>query len=130
MTRVASEFSDNCVQYEASRFTFRKKDHLDLVCYFVNPDGGRVIYDSASSGQKTIMDLHIISKLVEGLGLIVFDEFLKSLDPGNHDEMLNVIRDMNIGVILLVSHHDGISGFQNKTMEISLQNGLTNVQFL
>ena len=130
LTRVASEFSDNCVQYEASKFTFRKKDHLDLVCYFVNPDGGRVIYDSASSGQKTIMDLHIISKLVEGLGLIVFDEFLKSLDPGNHDEMLNVIRDMNIGVILLVSHHDGISGFQNKTMEISLQNGLTNVQFL
>jgi ABC-type uncharacterized transport system fused permease/ATPase subunit len=78
-----------------------------------------------------MMDLHIMSKLAEGLGLIVFDEFLKSLDPGNHDEMLTLIKDMKIGAILLVSHQEGISGFQNKTMELELgQDGMTKVQFL
>lgn len=131
LSRVATEFSDNHVYYEASKFTFRKKEHLDLVSYYIGPDGKRVMYDSASSGQKTMMDLHIMSKLAEGLGLIVFDEFLKSLDPGNHDEMLTLIKDMKIGAILLVSHQEGISGFQNKTMELELgQDGMTKVQFL
>jgi DNA repair exonuclease SbcCD ATPase subunit len=131
LNRVATEFSDNHVHYVASKFTFRKKDHLDLVSYYINPDGKKIVYDSASSGQKTMMDLHIMSKLTEGLGLVVFDEFLKSLDPGNHDEMLGMIKDMKVGTILLVSHQEGISGFQNKTMELSLgSDGFTKVQFL
>jgi len=131
LNRVATEFSDNHVHYVASKFTFRKKDHLDLVSYYINPDGKEIVYDSASSGQKTMMDLHIMSKLTEGLGLVVFDEFLKSLDPGNHDEMLGMIKDMKVGTILLVSHQEGISGFQNKTMELSLgSDGFTRVQFL
>ena len=132
LTRVASEFSDNHVYYEASKFTFRKKDHLDLISYYINPDGSKVLYEAASSGQKTMMDLHIMSKLTEGLGLIIFDEFLKSLDPSNHDVMLNMIKDMNVGAILLVSHQEGISGFQNKTMELELDQstGMTKVQFL
>lgn len=131
LNRVATEFSDNHVHYVASKFTFRKKDHLDLVSYYINPDGKEIVYDSASSGQKTMMDLHIMSKLTEGLGLVVFDEFLKSLDPGNHDEMLGMIKDMKVGTILLVSHQEGISGFQNKTMELSLgSDGFTKVQFL
>ena len=131
LNRVATEFSDNHVHYVASKFTFRKKDHLDLVSYYINPDGKKIVYDSASSGQKTMMDLHIMSKLTEGLGLVVFDEFLKSLDPGNHDEMLGMIKDMKVGTILLVSHQEGISGFQNKTMELSLgSDGFTRVQFL
>jgi ABC-type molybdenum transport system ATPase subunit/photorepair protein PhrA/predicted phosphodiesterase len=131
LNRVATEFSDNHVHYVASKFTFRKKDHLDLVSYYINPDGKKIVYDSASSGQKTMMDLHIMSKLTEGLGLVVFDEFLKSLDPGNHDEMLGMIKDMKVGTILLVSHQEGISGFQNKTMELSLgSDGFTKIQFL
>jgi len=131
LNRVATEFSDNHVHYVASKFTFRKKDHLDLVSYYINPDGKEIVYDSASSGQKTMMDLHIMSKLTEGLGLVVFDEFLKSLDPGNHDEMLSMIKDMKVGTILLVSHQEGISGFQNKTMELSLgSDGFTKIQFL
>lgn len=132
LTKVATEFSDNQVHYEATKFTFRKIDHLDLECYYITPDGRKILYESASGGQKTIMDLHIMSKLVEGLGLVVFDEFLKSLDPGNHDEMLQIIKDMKIGAIMLVSHQDGISGFQNKTMELALDpnTGMTQIQFL
>jgi len=39
---------------------------------------------------------------------------------------------MNVGAILLVSHQEGISGFQNKTMELELDQstGMTKVQFL
>jgi hypothetical protein len=45
--------------------------------------------------------------------------------------MLTLIKDMKIGAILLVSHQEGISGFQNKTMELELgQDGMTKVQFL
>jgi hypothetical protein len=44
---------------------------------------------------------------------------------------LGMIKDMKVGTILLVSHQEGISGFQNKTMELSLgSDGFTKVQFL
>ena len=131
LSRVAAEFSDNQVVYEAYSFCYGKKEHLDLASYFVTPGGAKVAYESASSGQKTLMDLHLMSRLTNGLGLIVFDEFLKSLDPGNHDEMLTLIQGMGVGLILLVSHQTGISGFQNKTIELELgPDGMTNTKFL
>ena len=48
------------------------------------------------------------------------DEFLKSLDPENHDICIDMISGMNVGCILLSSHMESIAAFNNKSLNLSL----------
>lgn len=125
MNRLSTEFSDNQVKYEVVTYNFRKKDHLDLASFY-NKSGQWVSYQAASSGQKTILDVNFLSKIVTRLGLLVMDEFLKSLDPENHDICIDMISGMNVGCILLSSHMESITAFNNKSLKLSLNgSGLT-----
>ena len=121
MNRLSKEFSDNQVKYEVVTYNFRKKDHLDLASYY-NKSGQWVSYNSASSGQKTILDVNFLSKIVTRLGILVMDEFLKSLDPENHDvcieeilklilaETFNLTSDLNAHNLAgLLSRHTTIN---------------------
>lgn len=128
MNRLSKEFSDNQVKYEVVTYNFRKKDHLDLASYY-NKSGQWVSYNSASSGQKTILDVNFLSKIVTRLGILVMDEFLKSLDPENHDVCIEMITGMNVGCIMLSSHMESIQTFNNKTMNLNLNDsGLTTIK--
>jgi DNA repair exonuclease SbcCD ATPase subunit/DNA repair exonuclease SbcCD nuclease subunit len=127
MTKLSHEFSDNQVKYEVVTYNFRKKDHLDLASFY-NKSGQWVSYQAASSGQKTVLDINFLSKIVTRLGLLVMDEFLKSLDPENHDVCIEMISGMNVGCIMLSSHMESITAFNNKTLKLSLNgSGLTTV---
>ena len=48
------------------------------------------------------------------------DEFLKSLDPENHDLCVEMIDKMNVGCVMLSSHMETIGKFNNKSMNLSL----------
>ena len=48
------------------------------------------------------------------------DEFLKHLDPRNHDICIDMISAMNVGCILLSSHMESIASFNNRTFNLSL----------
>lgn len=127
MKKLADQFTDNDVKYEVESYNFKKKDHLALKSYY-NNNGNYVAYDSCSDGQKTVLDIHFLSKIVTGMGLLVMDEFLKHLDPGNHELCIGKIQEMNIGCILLSSHMESVGGFNNKTCNLSLNDsGLTNI---
>lgn len=123
MKKLADQFSDNLVKYSVSKYKTTRAgvitEHLDLSLYFMNK-GNPVAYQAASSGQQTTMDVHFMSKVITGLGLVVMDEFLKHLDSKNHDVCIDMIRDMNLGCILLSSHMEGISKFNNKSLQMVL----------
>ena len=125
MNRLAEQFSDNQVKYEVDVYTKNRKDHLDLVSFY-NNKGNWVNYGACSSGQKTVLDIHFLSKIVTRMGLLVMDEFLKHLDPANHDVCIDMISQCNVGCIMLSSHMESISNFNNKTCSLSLnENGST-----
>lgn len=127
MGRLAKQFTDNDVKYEVESYNFKRKDHLALKCYY-NNNGNNVPYDTCSDGQKTVLDIHFLSRIVTRMGLLVMDEFLKHLDPGNHELCIGKIQEMNIGCILLSSHMESVGGFNNRTCNLSLNDsGLTNI---
>jgi ABC-type lipoprotein export system ATPase subunit len=128
MSRLASQFSDNQVIYKVERSTFRKKEHLDLSSYYLN-NGNEVSYQACSSGQKTILDINFLSKIVTRMGLLVMDEFLKHLDAKNHDICIDMLKEMNIGCILLSSHMESVPAFNNKSITLELnESGVSKIQ--
>lgn len=127
MTRLAEQFTDNQVKYSVDTYNFRKKDHLDLTSRF-NNNGNYVSYDACSSGQQTVLDINFLSKIVTRMGLLIMDEFLKHLDPENHDNCIDMISSMNIGCIMISSHMESITSFNNKTCRLELNDsGVTNI---
>lgn len=126
MTRLSKDFSDNQVKYEVISYDFRRKKHLDLASYY-NKSGNWVSYAAASSGQKTVLDINFLSKVVTRMGLLIMDEFLKSLDPENHDLCIDMIDNMNVGCIMLSSHMETIGKFNNKSMNLALNDSGSTV---
>lgn len=129
MKKLVSQFNDNTVSYEVNVREFRKKDHLTLVPQFFN-NGNWVSYEACSGGQKTVLDIHFLSKIINRVGILILDEFLKYLDPSNHDLCLDMIQGMSIGCTFISSHMESIAAFNNKTCSLSLnQSGLTQMKF-
>jgi len=129
MKKLVSQFNDNTVSYEVNVREFRKKDHLTLVPQFFN-NGNWVSYEACSGGQKTVLDIHFLSKIINRVGILILDEFLKHLDPSNHDLCLDMIQSMSIGCTFVSSHMESIAAFNNKTCSLSLnQSGLTQMKF-
>ena len=127
MNRLANQFTDNQVKYEVMVYKFRNKDHLDLASYFIN-NGNQVGYQACSSGQQTVLDINFLSKIVTGMGLLVMDEFLKHLDPLNHDTCIDAVSQMNIGCVMLSSHMESIAAFNNKSIKMELnESGITKL---
>ena len=119
MNRLSKKFTDNMVQYEVKTFEFRGKKHLDLASSY-NKSGNWVPYQAASSGQKTILDIHFLNKVVTRMGLLIMDEFLKSLDSENHDLCIDMINETNIGCVMLSSHMETLGKFNTKTIRFAL----------
>ena len=128
MNRLAEQFSDNQVKYEVITYNFRKKDHLDLASSYKNSTGNWIAYQACSSGQKTVLDVNFLSKIVTKLGILIMDEFLKHLDPSNHEACIELIESMNIGCIMLSSHMETIAAFNNKSCKLELNDsGVTKI---
>lgn len=127
--KLAKQFTDNLVKYEVTsdnRKGKRNRAGFNFDCSY-NNNGNWVSYDNCSSGQQTVLDINFLNKIVNRLGLLVMDEFLKHLDPGNHDICIDMISNMNVGCIMLSSHMESIASFNNKSCDLSLNNGVTNI---
>ena len=129
MSRLAEQFSDNRIKYGIIETEGKgnRKDHLNLESYYMLY-GNPVQYKNCSEGQKTLLDVDFLSKIVTRMGLLVMDEFLKHLDAGNHDVVLDLINQMNVGLIMISSHMESIPAFNNKSLTLSLNDsGVTTV---
>ena len=127
MSNLAEQFSDNRIKYEVVQTVFRGKEHLNLESsYRLNEN--EVRYVNCSDGQRTLLDIDFLSKVVTRMGLLIMDEFLKHLDAGNHDVVLDMISQMNIGLILISSHMESIPAFNNKSLKLELnESGITKI---
>ena len=129
MEKLVAQFNDNQVSYEVNVREIRKKDHLTLIPQY-NNNGNWVSYEACSGGQKTVLDIHFLSKIINRVGILILDEFLKHLDPSNHDLCLDMISNMSVGCTFISSHMESIQAFNNKTCRLSLNDsGLTKIEF-
>ena len=130
MEKLVSQFNDSKVSYEVNVREIRKKDHLTLIPQFCN-NGNWVSYEACSGGQKTVLDVHFLSKIINRVGILILDEFLKHLDPSNHDLCLEMISGMSVGCTFISSHMESIAAFNNKTCRLSLNDScFTKMEFL
>lgn len=130
MSRISKDFSDDIIRYEVNQYKFRNKDHLDLDIQY-NVAGRWVSYQSLSSGQKTMADISFLSKILVECGLLVFDETLKHLSPSSTEYCIDIMKRMNVHLMILTSHMYGTEMFSNKIMNLELDgSGLTKVDIL
>jgi ABC-type multidrug transport system ATPase subunit len=80
----------------------------------------KIPYGLASSGEKTILDIHMLEKLIPNSGLLILDEFLRNLDEQKLDIVTGILSDMNVGTVILTSHAGTVGNFYNKLISISL----------
>ena len=129
MNKLKDEFSDNLVRYVITRKGKGNREHLSFSPQYFNGEYF-VEYMAASSGQRTLLDLHFLSKIISRLGLLVLDEYLKCLDPQNTDQAIELINNLNVGCIFISSHLESIAVFNNKTCRMSLdEHGHTKIEF-
>lgn len=117
MNKLSTEFSDSNVKYEVKVFNQRTKNHLQLIPYF-NHGGVWYSYQTCSSGQKTFLDINFMSKIITGTGVLMMDEFLKALDPENHDRCLEILTKIPVSLMMLSSHMETVANFYNKQIAV------------
>lgn len=128
MEKLADQFTDNQVTYKVLEYSYNRKDYLSLESYF-NLGQNLVAYDNCSDGQRTLLDVDFLSKVATRLGILVMDEFLKHLDSKNHDVVIDKIKQMNIGCVIISSHMESIAAFNNKRLSLSLNDsGITKIE--
>ena len=128
LNKLANEFSDNQVKYEVRKYNNRG-EHLNLESMYYN-NGNWVDYEACSSGQKTVLDVHFLQKIIPRIGVLIMDEFFKHLDPENHDACIEALSNMNIGCTMISSHMESIAAFNNKSCKLSLNaSGLTQIEY-
>ena len=127
MRRLCISWSDANIKYEVDRVGQEgsRNEHLTILPSY-NKGGNFVCYNACSSGERTILDIDLLSKLVSSAGLLVLDETLKNLDSSRLEETCEVLKGMNVGCLILTSHADSLGVFYNRTISLSLDDrGLT-----
>lgn len=128
MNRLAKIYSDNIAEYQVIRSGKNSRERLSLTPMFKK--GSETIpYGLASSGEKTILDLHMLEKLIPNSGLLILDEFLRNLDSNKLDVVVELLTSMKIGTLILTSHAVDIGNFYNHTICLSLsEDGKTQIK--
>lgn len=127
MNQLCAAWSDSNIKYDVVRSGTGKREHLSLLPSY-NKGGNYINYSAASSGEKTIMDISLLDKLISSAGLIVLDETLKNLDSSKLEDICEILKSMNVGCLILTSHADSIGAFYNRSISLSLNDsGLTEL---
>ena len=127
MNQLCAAWSDNNIKYDVVRSGTGKREHLSLLPSY-NKGGNYIVYNAASSGEKTLCDINLLEKLISSAGLLVLDETLKNLDSSKLEDVCETLKGMNVGCLILTSHADSIGAFYNKSISLSLNDsGLTEL---
>ena len=71
-----------------------------------------------------------MSKIMNRGPILIFDEFLKNLDLSRLEEVLDILKGMDLGCLLLTSHAESLPVFNNKTCLLELgSDGMSNIIF-
>lgn len=127
INKLKDAFSDNNVAYKVVRSGKGAREHLDLLPVF-KKGKEEIEYSFCSSGEKTLLDIHLLDKLISSAGLLVLDETLKNLDPERLSEIAGLLKDFDVNLLILTSHSESINGFYNRVINLSINSeGLTEI---
>lgn len=118
MNKLAKSYSDNIVEYEVVRSGKNNRERLSLIPMF-KKGKEKIPYGLASSGEKTILDIHMLEKLIPNSGLLILDEFLKNLDEKKLSIVEEILTSLNVGTLILTSHAL-VGNFYNRLISLSL----------
>ena len=83
---------------------------------------------SCSSGQKGVVGVHFLSKIINGrIGALVMDETFAKLSPDTFEIVMETLQKMDIGLVMLSAHQESVPNFYNKKMNLQLIDGKTQV---
>lgn len=117
LTRLAKSFSSENIRWYVESGTYRRKDYLIFQAQLRVKKKWRD-YDSLSSGQKNLVDLDFLSKmLATRSGLLALDEILKHLDENNSVEAAELLSKLNVNTLLVATHS---VSFPNYTQKLRL----------
>ena len=117
---LSNNLSDDKIKF--STYYYRNK--LQIECS-INVDEQWIPYESASEGQKSLIDMLLIlkiNKLLGKIGLLILDETLSHLDNDNYDEVINVLKTLNFNDVFITSHLDKFNSFTKKIEFKRLEN--------
>lgn len=106
LEHIVSSFDEDRFKYTVSKSTYRNKEYNDFYVSLSTDGVTFRRYSRLSKGQKTLCDLHFISKLITGTGLVVFDEILKFLSIKNQNYGAELIKSINSNLKLITSQVD------------------------
>lgn len=107
LTSVSELLTSDTIRVRAHKQLVNKEVRPDFGVDLKVPGQGWVPYDDLSGGQKAISDLMILEKLIKlagGIGLLIFDETFKSLDSGNLEVAVDVLKELQCHSTFIISH--------------------------
>lgn len=129
MQKLAVDFTNNSISYSVVRKGKGNREHLSLVPNF-NNNGNWVPEPYLSSGQHILVDIDFLSHLISSLGVMYFDEFLKTLDAERSEIVIDIIKNLPVSCIFLTSHLESVGAqFHNKILKMELgADGKTKIE--
>ena len=126
---ILSTFNDDPrFKYELYEATYRKSEYYDIkVTYKNSPNDPVMEYWECSRGQKTLCDIHFISKLLTKGGLLVMDEYLKYLSQTNQQVAAEMISKMKPKVKLITNQFDLM--YMNNIINCTYEDSVSSYHF-
>lgn len=102
---LAEYYSNDEFSYKVRSYELRGVHHLGISMQ-MKVGEKFITFSRLSTGQSVISGLHFLSNIIDHTGLIVFDEYVGSLDQNNMARANTMISDLESNLILNINHSD------------------------
>ncbi len=110
---VLDNINSEEVQFTSTKQLSSGEDRFNVSCKIRIAENLYMDYDSASDGQKVILDIYILEKILNllgNVGLLIMDESLTNLDEINFNRVKGFLDSVRCGNLLLTSHNPNFEG--------------------
>jgi hypothetical protein len=128
--QVLDTINSDDVHFSSTKQLASGAERFKLSCSVRLYDDIFVDYDSASTGQKTILDLYILAKFIDllnGIGLLVIDEGLSGLDDKKYIVAKEFFHNTMCNDLIVVAHNPNFDGADRELLCV-LKNGVTELE--
>ncbi|BCG50154.1 SMC family ATPase [Ralstonia phage RP13] len=113
---VAKLLSDSNITVRTVKTLASGEDRIDFDIDFKVGDY-LVAYDDLSGGQQVRVDMYFLTRLFKmsgRVGVLIFDETLRDLDPNALENVARVLQEAPVNTVLLSTHVESFAYYSNK----------------
>lgn len=104
---IADKFSNEQYKLTVSSYQYRGSMRLSIqMSYKVGKYW--IEYPELSTAQKCFCDIYFLSNLLKDTGALILDEYFANVNSSAMVGMMETLRYLNVGTLILSSHHDGL----------------------